>query len=180
MSEAEKAPSARRAPSPDSKGVFVPMTRERLALVDADRQVLGLSRGAAMARIYDEFRTEGLERTQQRAEAGGAVAEQARGLADRVHDLASALKGLDDAWSARARQRQSIGVHSNQIAKLANVHGVTVRQGGSVCDEEIAVLGLAVRGVERALDAQQEAELDDDELRARTREALHKVQELLA
>ena len=157
--------SAAKQLSKDAKGVTVPMTPDRLANIDADRRTLHLSRGGALAAIYDAFRTEGVERAQQHAEMTGAAAEV-------TADLADAVNALGRSWDERAKQRAAIGNHSNQIAKLANVYRLKQADGEEVTDEQVETLSLALAGVARALEKQAAIERADDRLRAEVRAAL--------
>lgn len=159
------AKQAARKLSKDAKGVFVPMTPDRLANIDADRKTLLLSRGGALAAIYDAFRTEGVERAQEHTAVTGAAAEV-------TADLAGAVNALGRAWDERAKQRAAIGNHSNQIAKLANVYRLRQAAGEEVTDEQVETLSLALAGVARALEKQAAIESADDGLRAEVRAAL--------
>lgn len=165
LSTASATGPAAKQLSKDAKGVFVPMTPDRLASIDADRRILHLSRGGALAAIYDAFRTEALERTQEHAAVAGAAAED-------TSDLADAVNALGRAWDERAKQRAAIGNHSNQIAKLANVYRLRLAAGEEVTDDQVETLSLALAGVARALEKQAAIESADDRLRAEVRAAL--------
>lgn len=165
MKATSAAGSAAKQLSKDAKGVTVPMTPDRLASIDADRKTLHLSRGGALAAIYDAFRTEGVERAQEHAAVTGAAAEVAS-------DLAGAVNALGRAWDDRAKQRAAIGNHSNQIAKLANVYRLRLANSEGVTDEQVETLSLALAGIARALEKQAAIESADDVLRAEVRAAL--------
>lgn len=159
MSAAITSQSAKRKLSPDAKGVYVTMTPERLKRLDEDRSKLDLSRGGFLAKVYDVYRDDLVAGLLARVEADEAGAESMQALVD-------ASCALSDAWGHRALQRQRIGVHTNQIARLANVLAVRARQGAPVSQDDVESLVLALQGIERRLTEQSDAERDDDTLRA--------------
>ncbi|WP_432789361.1 hypothetical protein QYM46_13620 [Brevibacterium sp. K11IcPPYGO002] len=163
--------SAGRALSPNAKGVFVPMTPERLENVDADRAHLGLSRGGAIAAVYDNFRAAAITAAQQRAAEADAKAAVFESLAAPLMD---ALQELTDAIDGRAHQRRAVGVHSNQVAKLANVMRMAIERGDltDVMSTRVDELVLALQGIERRLGELAEAERNDDALAAEVRALL--------
>lgn len=144
----------------DAAGVFVPMTRERLARVDTHREQLGLTRGGCVADVFDAAGTDGLEAHLAARLACVAVAESLQPLVDAVHAVA-------DAWHQRARQRQSIGVHSNQLARYANALA-----GRPALDRDVAELRDALQSMAHELERQADAELEDQELVAALRDLI--------
>lgn len=157
--------------SPHAKGVFVPMTPERLENVDADRAHLGLSRGGAIAAVYDNFRAAATTAAQQRAAEADAKAAVLESLAA---PLVDALQSLTDAINERAHQRRAIGVHSNQVAKLANVMRMAIERGdlAAATSTQVNEVVLALQGIERRLGELAEAERGDDALSAEVRALL--------
>lgn len=142
----------KRRLKPDAAGVFVPMTRERLAQLDADRAELGLSRGGALAALYDSLRSEAMGAVLEGRQADAAAAESLQPLTDTVLALA-------DAWQQRARQRQAIGVHTNQLARYANA-----LSGRQSLDGDVAGLRDAITSMHSLLERQAGVELEDQEL----------------
>lgn len=122
--------------------------------------------------IYDRFGGDDVDAAARHAVDADA---DAANLALVLAPLVDAMAALDAAWIARANQRQRIGVHSNQIAKLANVERLSVREGGLVADDTVELLGLALREVSRRLDEQMTAERHDDRLRADVRALLDRL-----
>lgn len=115
-------------------------------------------------------------------DAVGAVVQQRIDTADResspvaaAQPLVDGLAELTAAWQARAHQRQAIGVHTNQIAKLSNVERFLTRDGGQVTDETAQTLALALQGVKRSLDEQAAAEREDERLVAAVRAGLEQL-----
>lgn len=163
--------NARRPLSPHAKGVFVPMTLERLENVDADRAHLGLSRGGAIAAVYDNFRAAATAAAQQRAAEADAKAAVLESLAG---PLVDALQSLTDTINERAHQRRAVGVRSNQVAKLANVMRMGIERGDltSATSTQVDELVLALAGIERRLGELAEAERGDDALAAEVRAVL--------
>src|SRR5690606_33006862 len=155
--------------SPDAKGVFVPMTSERLKRLDADRARLGLSRGGALAAVYDNLGDAALDAAQRR---GAAAAAEAATLAQELSPLVEALSALESAWAARARQRQSIGVHTNQLAKLCNVLRIALGDGRAIDPADVERLASALEAIDRRLEKQVEEERADDALLAEVRDHL--------
>lgn len=172
MSGAKGSGRTQHSLKSDSKGVFVPMTPERLRRVDADRAKLGLSRGGALAAIYDNLGSEAVDAAQRRSADAAATAES---VAELVAPLIEAMAALDAAWAARAKQTQAIGVHSNQVARLANVERLAARDGDKAALQSFETLAHALQGVARALEAQTELERQDDALRAEVRAVLDRM-----
>lgn len=163
--------SAGRNLSPHAKGVFVPMTSERLENVDADRAHLGLSRGGAIAAVYDNFRATATTAAQQRAAEADAKAAILESL---TAPLIDGLRELTDAINERAHQRRAVGVHSNQVAKLANVMRMAIERGDltRAMSTRVDEVVLALQGIERRLGELAEAERGDDALAAEVRALL--------
>lgn len=163
--------SAGRNLSPHAKGVFVPMTPARLENVDADRAHLGLSRGGAIAAVYDNFRTTSATAAQQRAAEADAKAAVLESL---TAPLIDGLQELTDAINERAHQRRAIGVHSNQVAKLANVMRMAIERSDltGATLTQIDAMVIALQGIERQLGELAEADHGDDALAAELRTLL--------
>ncbi len=175
MSTAKKSTQRKRSVrslSPDAKGVYVPMTPERLLQLDADRAKLGMSRGGALAALYDNLGEDAVSIAAAATAQQQVLAQQqvvAEAGAKAMEPLIDALQTLGTAWVRRANQRQAIGVHTNQIAKLANVDRLLVRDGGQVSEQTLESLVLALQGIARRLDEQAVAEGEDDQLVAAVR-----------
>lgn len=138
----------------DAAGVFVPMTPLRLSRVDDYRQRLSLSRGGAVAALIDAFGDDALQSHLAAREADAAAAES-------IQPLSNAALALADAWQQRARQRQSIGVHTNQLARYANALAAAIRDGQQVLPADVVRLVDATKASAATLDEQLSAELED-------------------
>lgn len=172
MGAAGQSSRRQRALSPNAKGVGVPMTPERLRRLDRDRARLKLSRGGALAAIYDQLGDAAVDAAQQR---GAEADAKATDLTIVLAPLVDALHALDAAWVERANARQRIGVHTNQIAKLANVERLQVSVGGLVSDDTAEMFALALENVRWALEAQATSEREDDVLRSAVRALLDQL-----
>lgn len=165
MCAANKTPPAKhsaRKPSPEAKGIFVSLSPELLKQLDADRATLNLSRGGAMRAIFEHYGAESLDAVQARILADEADAES-------VQPLVDAFLPLVEAWTQRAIQRQSIGVHTNQIAKLTNVLSLMVRDGVAVPADDVERIAAACEEMAHQIATQAAAELEDETLIAEAR-----------
>lgn len=156
-----KSAAPRRGPVPSktAKGVFVPMDPDLLADLDADRAQLGVSRGRAIRDGWLEHRAAG--GVAQSAAAQQRQAASAADLQAALRPLVDAVNALTEAINARAYARNSIGVHTNQMAKCANAYGnvpagalawVERRLGElEVGDRDLTPLAADVRAVLDAL-----------------------------
>lgn len=177
MGPAKKAPRKRplRKLSPDAKGVNVPMHPERLKKVDRVRARFGMSRGALVGTVFDHFVDEAVKQMEglEQRERALAAAE-----AQTLEPLVEALDRASAAWQERAYQRQMIGALENQVARFANILRLRLREGESEAEEmeeELYRLTLTLQGVERRLDEQEAAELEDDQVLAEVRALIRRL-----
>lgn len=159
MSAAKKKSSVTRVVGPRFNAV-------ELAEIDRQGAKLGLksddgvvNRAGVIKVLWQSVSDEVVEAALQRQAVDVAGAKS-------IAPLVQALKALSNAWTFRANQRQSIGVHSNQIAKFTNVARQLLRNGNQAGEDVVLAIQLAVQGIDRSLDAQREAERADDALRA--------------
>lgn len=139
-------------PSSAAKGVYVSLSAEALERLDKLRASLGLPRGAALRAIFERFGDEGAEAERQDL---AKVEAEVTAKAVTFAPLVDAMTELTKAYVARAHALDKIGVHSNQMAKLAN--------GGGHVDP------LALAGVERAIDELRAGMASDASLLAELR-----------
>lgn len=141
---------------------------DELDELDRLRAPLGdLARSSALKTMLLHLGDAAAQRAQAVQAADVADAESAEPLID-------ALQDLTDAINARALQRRAIGVHSNQIAKLANVLRAAAERGDAaqVSAAQVDALVHALHGIERVLSQQAAAEREDDMLAASVRAVL--------
>lgn len=150
--------------------VGVSMSATELAELDRQRaQLAGAhsggrtpTRAAVVKMIWTAFAPEATERRAQPASRDVAVAES-------VAPLKEALSSLDAAVNGRARQIQSIGVHSNQVARFFNYLRISLRDGDQLSARDVRDGLLATEGIARALEGLAAQQGEDDALRAHLR-----------
>lgn len=148
--------------------VGVSMSPADLAVLDAQTAQLGSpSRATALKQLWQHMGDVAAQRHQVVTAADAAGAESVEPLIDALHEASQ-------AWHQRAHQRRAIGVHSNQIAKLANVLSAAVTRGdlSEITSEQIDTITLALQGIERRLIEQSAAESEDDAVLAAVRERI--------
>lgn len=154
--------------------VGVSMLPDELAELDRQRAQLGnMSRPATLKLVWQRFGDDTLEAAAARRDSlNEAVAES-------IETLTEAVRSMEQAYARRTVQRQAIGVHSNQIAKLANVYRVHEGRGEEISHDDLDAIKYATEGVERALARQTQAEQEDEELRTEVREVVARLRSVL-
>ena len=151
---------------PSTQVVGARFRADELVKLDAQRALLGTNddgvpihaRGTALKVMWHHFGDDAIAAAASHQSRAGADAQALQPLIDTLADLTS-------AWRARARQRRAIGVHTNQIARCANV----LRRDGAADPATLDALVLVLQDIERRLDEQARAERDDDHLIASAR-----------
>lgn len=151
-------------------------TKAELKKLDAQRaQLGGISRAGAVKLMWANMGDDALARA-QRLEATENRIEDGAG-AQSVGHLTEQLQRLEASFNRYTHQRRAIGVHTNQVAKLANVLQLMIRDGRSsqVAPELVESLVHALDGVRDELEAQTAIESDDDGLRRKVRDLIKSV-----
>ncbi|MDN6555097.1 hypothetical protein FYJ43_02480 [Cutibacterium sp. WCA-380-WT-3A] len=161
--------SIRTVPHDAPPGVFVRLSPETMKRLDADRTELGLSRAAMLREVYERFAPG--PQDEGRSAAAEAVAQAAGALSGIVDRLVAALADTGTAWDSRARQRQSIGVHSNQVAKYANVLRIRAERGETIDADDVRLISESLDAIRSDLARQADAESGDDRVLAGVRRA---------
>jgi len=143
--------------------VNLSLSPSEAAKLDAQRAQLGdLTRARAIKLLWSHLGDDARDLLQKQQATAGAGAKA-------VLPLVDAMKALDDSVARAANQRRAIGVHSNQIAKLANLKGLTVRDGGHVSNDAVEDIAAATEGVVCQLAEIARRDAEDDQLRAELR-----------
>lgn len=154
--------------------IGVSLHPHEIATLDAQRSKLRINgRGSALKVMWRQFGDDAVDAALQR---GAEADAKATDLAVVLAPLVDAMHALDAAWAARAGQRQSIGVHTNQIAKLANVLSVMARTGEPIPADDVERIANALESIDRRMSEQLDAERSDDVLRATARGLLDRFQ----
>lgn len=139
---------------------------DELVKLDAQRALLGTdddgvpihARGTALKVMWQHFGDDAIAAAASHQSRAGAEAQALQPLIDTLADLAS-------AWGARARQRQAIGVNTNQIAKRANA----LHHDSAADPATLNALVAVLQDIERRLDDLAAIERTDDDLIAAAR-----------
>ena len=152
-------------------------TESELKKLDAQRTHLGgVSRAGAVKLLWAHMGDDALDRL-QRIESATECNERSiedGAVAQAVGDLTDELPKLEAAFDRYTHQRRAIGVHTNQVAKLANVLRLMIcdGRGSQVTPDLVESLTAALETVRNELEEQTAIESDDDRLRSEIRDLI--------